>query len=78
MGNTYKLNNNLYSFFSSKGYEVIDNRAKGGCLWVVGFESELEDIVDAACNRFGIDGYYSIKGGRASGHRPAWFTTASK
>ena len=69
------LRNDLKGFFLSHQLEVIDKRPKGGALWVVGCESQIDDIVEAACRRFGIDGYYALNGGRATNHRTAWFTT---
>lgn len=68
----------LKDFFRSKGLEVIDKRDKGGCLWVVGSPSEIDDIVRAACKKFYAGGNYAMNGGKASGYRTAWFTKCQR
>lgn len=55
-----------------QGYEAIDNRSKGGSLWVVGGEQLAKEL-----RSFASLGYYfryASKGGRATGHKPAWYS----
>ena len=65
----------LSKFFRDKGLKVIDLRNKGGCLWVLGDKSSIGNIVDEAIKKFRIDGGYSS--GRATGHKPAWWTRSN-
>ena len=65
--------NDLGSFFQAKGFEVMDKRHKGGCLWVVGSKQELEKYVDLLRNTYGIEGTFGS--GKATKHRLGWYTT---
>lgn len=66
----------LIDFFKSKGLKVIDKRPNGGCLWVIGSESEIGSIVREACRKFHVGGNYGS--GRATGQKSGWFTRAQK
>jgi len=68
----------LVSFFEGNGLEVIDKRPAGGALWVVGDKSSIQQYVKEAYTVFGAWGHFSEKGGRATNHRPAWFTSCKK
>lgn len=68
----------LSSFFAEKGLEVIDKRAVGGCLWVVGEKEGLLPYIKEAGKLFGAYGNYSAKGGRATQNRAGWFTMCKK
>ena len=68
----------LIEFFKMNGLEVIDKRDKGGCLWVVGSKNEIDGIVRQACKMFYAGGNYAPNGGRATGHRTAWFTQCKR
>jgi predicted phosphoribosyltransferase len=55
----------------AEGVEAIDRRAAGGALWAVG-GAELAELMA----RLGEQGFrfkLAEKGGRATGHRPAWW-----
>ena len=68
---------NLTSYFQSHGFEVIDKRKVGGCLWVVGEKTKLTPYVDKAKDLFSItDGGYAK--GRATGGRNGWYTSSKK
>ena len=71
-----KENQDLRSFFESKGLEVIDKRLKGGCLWVIGDKEEIGTTVDQARRLYKISGSYGA--GRSSGFRTGWFTRAKR
>ena len=66
----------LIDFFKSKGLKVIDKRPNGGCLWVIGSESEIGSIVREACREFHVGGNYGS--GRATGQKQGWFTRTQK
>ncbi|EJT5912895.1 TPA: UvrD-helicase domain-containing protein [Clostridium perfringens] len=58
-------------FFINKGIEVVDNRDKSGCLWIVAGKEAIPLM-----KKFGVLGYNFIfiaNGGRASKNRPAWY-----
>lgn len=65
------IKDKLIPALAQKGIKVIDKRANGGCLWVLGgkeltsYMSELKEV--------GIKFTFSEKGGRVSGHKPSWF-----
>jgi superfamily I DNA/RNA helicase len=72
-----KVDSNLIDFFKNRGLEVVDKRKQGGCLWVVGAETEIEAIINEAKKAFSISGKYSA-GGNATKKRPGWFTKDNK
>ncbi|KRF39825.1 sigma-70 family RNA polymerase sigma factor [Paenibacillus sp. Soil787] len=53
------------------GLKVIDNRKKGGALWVIG-GVELTTFFDQLILK-GIVFRYSASGGKATNHKPAWW-----
>lgn len=62
-------------FFINKGIEVIDNRDKNGCLWIVAGKEAIplmKKFALAGCNFI-----FTAKGGRASKNRPAWYLKSS-
>ncbi len=63
----------LMSSLQEKGLEVLDTRAAGGALWVIG-GAELASLMEEVKAR-GIALTLAPQGGRASRHRPAWYTT---
>jgi hypothetical protein len=62
----------LSGYLQEKQLEIIDKRASGGALWVVG-GTELATVMDELKAK-GIAFSFAPQGGRASRHRPAWFT----
>lgn len=56
----------------NKGYKLIDNRSKGGALWVYGEQEIGEEL--KMFSGLGFHFEYAPNGGRATGHKPAWFT----
>lgn len=70
-----QINTNLVDFFETAGFEVIDKRPLGGCLWVVGEKRSIDPYVKIAKNIFNVlDGGYTK--GRATGGRNGWYTTS--
>lgn len=67
----------LASYLKEKGLEVIDKRAKGGALWVIGDKSIYPSLADTK-EKYGALWMFSEKGGNASKHRPAWFSQCKK
>ena len=53
--------------------DYVDNRAKRGCLWILGGQ-ELQAFVDKCAGK-GVVFHYSHSGCRASNGNPAWWTT---
>ena len=66
----------LVDFFKSNGLEVIDKRANGGCLWVVGSQEQLEPYISKAKELYGATG--SFAAGRATKQRMGWYTKSDK
>ena len=66
----------LVEFFNSKGLKVIDKGLNGGCLWVIGSESEIGIIVREAYEAFHVSGNYGS--GNATGQKRGWLTRAQK
>jgi curved DNA-binding protein CbpA len=62
----------LVEYFGSRGLKLIDNRSKGGALWVLGGRG-LEPIV-GRLRENGFRFEFAAKGGRATRHTPAWWT----
>lgn len=68
---TSPSNDDPASLLSAQGLEVIDKRSVGGALWVVG-GSEIRPLL-AKHEQNGRKFVFVEAGGRASGHRPAWY-----
>lgn len=62
----------LVTFLHQQGFTVVDKRPSGGALWVVGGE-ELKPVMSVLRSK-GIDFSFAPKGGRATQHRPGWYT----
>ena len=75
--NAHKLPITLKDYFEKRGLEVVDMRAKKGCLWVVGTKEEIGEIVKKAVNKFGVSGAYA-EAAKAIGYRPGWYTKSAK
>ncbi|PGY09141.1 AAA domain-containing protein [Bacillus sp. AFS031507] len=63
----------LFSYLTSKNYEVIDKRLKGGSLWLVGGE-ELKPLINELKQK-GISFQFTEKGSRATRQGPGWYTS---
>lgn len=66
----------LYDFFNNNGFEVIDKRSSGGCLWVVGTKTEIEPYLKEAKNLFNI-GDNGFSYGRSTSGRMGWYTNSN-
>lgn len=65
----------LTSYFRARGVDVIEKRQKGGALWVVGGR-ELKRAMDRLRQQ-GFSFEYTARGGRATGHKPPWWTESA-
>lgn len=65
----------LYDFFSNNGFEVVDKRSSGGCLWVVGTKAKIEPYLIEAKKLFKI-GDNGFSSGRATSNRTGWYTNS--
>jgi very-short-patch-repair endonuclease len=63
----------LVDFLTRRQIEFKDNRPKGGSLWLIG-GNELAPVISELKAK-GISFSYLPRGGRVSGHRPAWYCT---
>lgn len=61
----------LVAFLRDHGLEVIDKRAAGGRLWVLGGEERRPLMAELAGQ--GLRFVFAAAGGRATGHRAAWW-----
>ena len=67
----------LRDYFIKSGLEVVDQRAEGKLLWVIGSREILQPIVEQACKKYGISGrYYSNS--PITKYRSAWCTKAKR
>lgn len=71
-----KSGRTLKKFFESNGLKTIDKRANGGCLWAVGDEATIGNIVDSAKEEFGARGNYGA--GKQTHNQPGWWTKCEK
>ncbi|MCK1992170.1 DUF559 domain-containing protein [Peribacillus muralis] len=65
----------LYNYLKSAGYEVIDQRDKGGSIWVVGGEN-LHPLMESLSRR-NITFKFSPNGSRSTKKEPAWYSQYS-
>jgi DnaJ-class molecular chaperone len=68
----FGLQGDWMALLKRRGVEVIDKRARGGCLWVVGGQ-ELSSVFREIAARGRVFNF-SKRGGKATRYRPAWFT----
>ena len=67
----------LVTYFENHGFEAVDKRKAGGCLWIIGEKAKLDPYVAKAKEMFSItDGGYAK--GRATGGRYGWYTSSKK
>lgn len=67
----------LKEFFMGNGFKVVDKRASGGRLWVVGSQKELEPYIRIAQKQYNL-GDHKYSSGRATDEKPGWFTTSEE
>lgn len=53
-------NSEVRSFFKGRGLEVVDKRADGDRLWIVGKEADIKNAVKEAISKFNISGRYCL------------------
>lgn len=63
------------SYLSSRGIEYVDNRAKGGTLWVMGDYSIAVEI--GYLRSCGMSFHFKKEGSSATNHNPAWWTKSA-
>ena len=68
---------NLAEFFKKNGFEVIDKRPAGGCLWVIGEKAKLEPYVETARTLFKI-GDNGFSAGKSTSNRSGWYTNSKE
>lgn len=66
----------VLKLIQESGFEYTDKRANGGSLWIIAGKTEGKELCDQ-CAKLGVTFAYSDKGGRASKHRPAWYSVKS-
>jgi DNA helicase IV len=67
----------LREFFEEYGLKVVDNRASGGMLWLIGEKDELQMYINEAASKFGsIQGKFMAS--KEIGNRNGWCSTTKK
>ena len=69
-------NSQVRDFFESHGLEVVDNRSKGGKLWVIGEKETIIPVVNEAIGKFKISGKFGMS--KDINNRNGWFTKTDK
>ena len=62
----------VLSLIKESGFEYVDKRDKGGCLWVIAGKEEGQELIEQ-CEQFGTKFQFSKKGSKKIG-KPCWFT----
>lgn len=70
------VDSEVRKFFEGNGLEVIDNRAQGGRLWVIGEKISIRNVVNTAIAKFGISGKYTSS--KETKNRNGWCTKTDK
>lgn len=70
---TEESSEDILEIIKKSGFEYVDKRPKGGSLWIVAEESEGAPLVEK-CKKLGVSFSFAPNGGRASKHRPAWYS----
>lgn len=71
------VNDALLAFLKGKKLRIVDKRPSGGCLWVIGTESEIGKTIKEAEKVFSVSGTF-CGGGKATGYKPGWYMTSNK
>lgn len=62
----------VLSLILDAGFDYVDNRSKGGPLWIIAGEEEGKELVDK-CGEYGITFVFSEKGAKKIG-KPGWYS----
>ena len=68
---TTHSDDSLFYLLDKEGILYIDNREKGGALWIVGGH-ELDGVI-STCEKLGFHFLYTEKGGRVTKSKPGWY-----
>ena len=52
--------------------KFIDKRSKGGAFWIIG-GNEIKGLIETF-NQYELKFAFAKNGGRATGHKPSWYT----
>ncbi len=63
----------VIAILNERNIKYIDKRPVGGNFWVIGGR-ELKPVI-LECQKFGVRFSYAENGGKATGHKSAWFST---
>ena len=63
----------LLALIIKSGFPYADKRENGGSLWIIAGEKEGKKLVEQ-CKALGVSFEFTPKGGRASKHKPAWYS----
>ena len=63
----------VLELIQKSGFEYVDKRSNGGCLWIIAGQAEGKALTDQ-CKKLGVSFAFTAKGGRASQKRPAWYS----
>ena len=66
-------NDPVLDLIRESGFEFVDKRPKGGCLWVIAGEEEGKSLAEQS-KKLGVELAYTARGGKVSGSRPAWYS----
>lgn len=67
----------LQEFLLSEGLQVVDDRSKGGYLWVIGPKQAIRPTINQAVEKFGISGKYGVYKGNGKAQE-GWYTKTKK
>lgn len=77
-----KIDNNLAAatlldYLKENGVHYVDNRSKGGCLWIRGTK-EIQKVVDYCKKNFSVTFHYREEGSRSLNGEIGWWTNDSE
>lgn len=64
----------VIALIKESGFPFVDKREKGGRLWIVAGVEESRELI-MQCARMGVGFTYSRNGGKATDHKPGWYST---
>lgn len=67
----------IFQLVQKSGFKYVDKRANGGSLWIITGEVEGKALTEQ-CKKLGLSFAFTAKGGRASKHRPAWYSLGNR
>lgn len=63
----------ILKLIKKAGFQYNDKREKGGSLWIIAGKEEAKELIEE-CKGMGYTFIFTEKGGKATDHKPGWYS----